>query len=527
MSDRTINEITLFEEQETFVKTKFEDRYPMGKVLYLNKDEYGNSKVIAITEYVRYYSENDYLEIYRKNSSENDGVTVKVIEPSPYYVIGNKNPEHYDNYEDFVENVVPKVAEQLDDYVRNYEIELNKVKVYFTINDDLSLTYYGLSKGHVGSKILKDIYNVETMNRLEATRFLDDIVRDRLIKNAIQEKCPKSNFQEKRLYRDSLKNRLDDYSYEKFRNDMRNGVKGQPEIDDVCIAIYQYLTLLTNTKISLIEKCNTIIAAPSGCGKTETYRKVRELFEKNFPEVEVMICNMSSFSSVGYKGQDISDFVKTIAEKCKNKKGAIVFLDEIDKKLIPEIGSKGFDYSKAVQNEMLTMIEGQVYDDFDTSKVLFIGLGSFAECRSKRKEVKNSIGFTCGFEKGIDHYEGISIEDIIDSGATYELMGRFSQVVNYYKLSKEIVYEIIDEYADSFCEMLFANNIKVSSEFKEELFSSANSPMGVRVIKNKIKKSIMIAFEDITLEHIQSVDTVILRKGGFKLIEKQNMKLKG
>lgn len=523
MSDKIINEITIPENQETYVKYIFEDKYPMGKVLYLKRDEYENSKVIAITEYVRYYSEDDYLKLYKKNVSETLDVVVKVIEPGPYYIIGNKFPEEYDNYEDFVENVVPAATEQIDDYVRNYDVDKNKIKVYFSLNDNGTFTYYGLSKGHVGEKILKDIYNINSISRLDVTRFLNSDVRDRLVRNTMKDKKIASDKHNHSLYRDSIRNRLEDYSYENFRNDMRKGVKGQPEVDKVCIAIYQYLTLLTGSKVPMMEKCNTIIAAPSGCGKTETYRKVKELFEKNFPEIEVMICNMSSFSSVGYKGQDISDFIKNIAEKCANKKGAIVFLDEIDKKLLPEISSKGFDFSKAVQNEMLTMIEGQVYDGFDTSRVLFIGLGSFAECRSKRKDVKNSIGFTCGFTEGTDHYEDISIEDIIDSGATYELMGRFSQVVNYHKLSEKFVYEIIDEYAESFCEMLSANHINVSPEFKGELFASANGPMGVRVLKNEIKKSIMKAFEDIALEHIQSIDTIVLRKDGFKLIKKQNI----
>lgn len=57
------------------------------------------------------------------------------------------------------------------------------------------------------------------------------------------------------------------------------------------------------------------------------------------------------------------------------------------------------------------------------------------------------------------------------------------------------------------------------------MFECVNGPMGVRVVKNEIKKSIMKVFETISLEHIKSVDTIILRKGGFKLIEKQNMKL--
>lgn len=521
MADKTINELTILENGERYNKKKYEGKYPAGKVLYLLESDCGESQVIAFTEYVRYYNEADYLEIYKRNAMDSCDVSVKVIEPGPYYLVGNKWPEKYDSYEEFVEHVVPAVADQFEDFTRNYNINKETITVYFTINNG-EFTYWGLGNSHEAVKIIKEVYEPEIISRLEATRFLDDERRDRIIKNYIEEKYPDQVKQEYMLYRDSLKNRLKDYSYEEFRDDMRKRVKGQPELDKVCLAVYHYLILKAN-KMPVKERCNTIISAPSGCGKTETYRAIKELFEERLPEIEVMICNTSSFSSAGYKGENITEFIGRLAERCENKEGAIIFLDELDKKLKPDIGSNGYDYNGAVQNEMLTMIEGHKYGEFDTTDILFVGIGSFAECRKKREHVCNSIGFNGCFEKEADHYDDITIEDIIDSGATYELMGRFSQVVNYHKLSKEIVFEIAEEYAESFCKVIEADKIILTDQFKEELYESANGPMGVRVVKNEIKKSVMLAFEEYALTGNKSMKSIVLKKDGFEIQAKMHV----
>lgn len=47
------------------------------------------------------------------------------------------------------------------------------------------------------------------------------------------------------------------------------------------------------------------------------------------------------------------------------------------------------------------------------------------------------MGFGNENDASVSHYADISRQDMIDIGAAYELIGRFSMIVNYHELAKE------------------------------------------------------------------------------------------
>ena len=75
----------------------------------------------------------------------------------------------------------------------------------------------------------------------------------------------------------------------------------------------------------------------------------------------------------------------------------LCFMDEIDKKITPEITSEGRITNYGVQCELLTMIEGGDISNkrgrtINTSNMMFIGMGSFDLFRRKRTKKHRPIG---------------------------------------------------------------------------------------------------------------------------------------
>lgn len=176
---------------------------------------------------------------------------------------------------------------------------------------------------------------------------------------------------------------------------------------------------------------NWILTAPSGSGKTEFYRTIKELFARyNIPIPVVQI--------------DLSQ------------------ITEADKKCVPSYGSNNVDNNAAVQANLLTLIEGtelkvDVNDeqkDFDSTHTMFVLMGAFQSIRQQKQEKRASkpLGFTASYaassEDNIDRvedcfYEDLTLQDMIDYGMREELAGRMVQVVNFHKLSEEAMLELL------------------------------------------------------------------------------------
>ena len=298
-----------------------------------------------------------------------------------------------------------------------------------------------------------------------------------------------------KAFRTSIKVWLASTDFNSFSKAIRQRVKGQEQLDRVLINVYSYMQNMAEGRP---HNNNILIAAPSGCGKTETFRALREYFEKALPVMPVYQVDMTSITEEGFKGKD----TKAVVSELETDKGTegigIVFLDEFDKKLIPSHDSKGNNINKAVQSQLLTTFEGVKYPDLnvDTNNTLFIALGSFDSCReSKSVEVKH-IGFGAQNEGGEEHYSSITRKDIIDLGASYELLGRFGTIVNYHKLSNEVVDRIINGMAKEIGQSIGAY-VKIHDDFRKELRENANSKFGCRLLKSMINDSAMEAYLEI------------------------------
>ena len=92
--------------------------------------------------------------------------------------------------------------------------------------------------------------------------------------------------------------------------------------------------------------------------------------------------------------------------------------------------------------------------------------------------------------EGENHYTYITREDMIDLGACYELIGRFSSIINYHELSEETVDEIIDVMVKKVSRG-FECKVGISGNMRNVLHDNANSKYGCRILESMIRENAM------------------------------------
>lgn len=293
----------------------------------------------------------------------------------------------------------------------------------------------------------------------------------------------------------SIKEWLGRVPFTEFRNAIHKDVIGQDNLDLILANVYNYLT---NVALGNPVNNNMLMAAPSGCGKTETYRSLRNYFKTEIPELTISQVDVSVITEEGIVGAGSSILVDELMENGTNGYG-IVFMDEFDKKLIPSF-AEGANTSAAVQNQLLTIIEGREVPFIlngqptgyyiDTSNTMFIGLGSFNESREQKKNAaKNNLGFGARAQDN-DMFDEIPREDMIKMGASYEMIGRFPLIVNYHKLSEEAVDKIIDKTLETL-RLAYQLPIELDADMRTQLHEFANGVYGCRMLDSSIRDQVI------------------------------------
>lgn len=292
--------------------------------------------------------------------------------------------------------------------------------------------------------------------------------------------------------------------YREMLSYVQSRVMGQEDIVSVVTNIYTHLRRMIdqtpNMRIQTRSSSNNmLLCAPSGCGKTETYRAIKDYFADRIPLLAVHIVDVSSLTPAGFRGSEPSSVVAPLVGY-GSEPIAIVFMDEFDKICTPSYTADHSDMHLEVQHNILTMVEGSRVETacgvIDTKNILFIGAGSFDGFRKVRESnEKSEIGFQKDENKKSDHYAPVTRENIITSGGCYELIGRFSYIVNYHPLDKEIVLNIIDRnrelIANDFgCELILERKVLT------ELCEQAGSKFGCRLLDSLIRNPVLKAYGD-------------------------------
>lgn len=285
---------------------------------------------------------------------------------------------------------------------------------------------------------------------------------------------------------------------------VQSRVMGQEDIVSVVTNIYAHLRRMIGQTLNMRMQTrsgsnNMLLCAPSGCGKTETYRAIKDYFADRIPLLAVHIVDVSGLTPAGFRGSEPSSVVAPLVGY-GSEPIAIVFMDEFDKICTPSYTADHSDMHLEVQHNILTMVEGSRVETargvVDTKNILFIGAGSFDGFRKVRESnEKSEIGFQKDENKKSDHYAPVTRENIITAGGCYELIGRFSYIVNYHPLDKEIVLNIIDRnrelIANDFgCELI------LERKALNELCEQAGSKFGCRLLDSLMRDPVLKAYGD-------------------------------
>lgn len=292
--------------------------------------------------------------------------------------------------------------------------------------------------------------------------------------------------------------------YREMLSYVQSRVMGQEDIVSVVTNIYTHLRRMIGQTLNMRMQTrsgsnNMLLCAPSGCGKTETYRAIKDYFADRIPLLAVHIVDVSSLTPAGFRGSEPLSVVAPLVGY-GSEPIAIVFMDEFDKICTPSYTADHSDMHLEVQHNILTMVEGSRVETargvVDTKNILFIGAGSFDGFRKVRESnEKSEIGFQKDENKKSDHYAPVTRENIITAGGCYELIGRFSYIVNYHPLDKEIVLNIIDRnrelIANDFgCELI------LERKMVNKLCEQAGSKFGCRLLDSLMRDPVLKAYGD-------------------------------
>lgn len=275
--------------------------------------------------------------------------------------------------------------------------------------------------------------------------------------------------------------------YAGFCRDMEKEVIGQDGLRDVLLSVWVYLeNVACGGAVSA--RNNVMIAAPSGTGKTETYRALRHYFRSRVPGLPVILTDATKLTTEGFRGMDTVDLLADLVSAGTDGVG-IVFLDEFDKRIEPQMTSSGENVGREAQNQLLATLEGSVLANrktglsADTSNTLFVAIGSFDLTRKRKEErlrkERRAIGFARDAAEGYDHYSGITREDVVSHGGTYELAGRFPIIVNYGRLSREAAGRVVEKFRRRI-ESSFRCSLELSDGYRDRLAGEAGGRLGLR-----------------------------------------------
>lgn len=185
-----------------------------------------------------------------------------------------------------------------------------------------------------------------------------------------------------------------------------------------------------------------LVIGPSGCGKSLMFRALEgcPLIPKDY---SIMCFDVARLTPEGTKGEDPLDIIKNFAKKCilednKSRKG-LIYLDEIDKIVMPSTMASGENINASVQFQLMNFIEGEQVVGVDTKRILFACGGAFTMLDElwKQRKKKNPVGFSATKEEDKSLFSEATLrDDLIEVGAQKEFLGRITGIVQNKALTR-------------------------------------------------------------------------------------------
>ncbi len=287
-------------------------------------------------------------------------------------------------------------------------------------------------------------------------------------------------------------------------------------------------------------KQNVFLIANTGVGKTGIFEALARIF--NLPYKRDSI---NTYTASGYVGRSVDDLivglVASASGSVEKARFGILCLDEFDK-LARDNGDMDFGFGRKVQEELLTLIEGDEKDikpdlfantfKFN-SEYLFIVLTGACQDIDKviQKRIKSSRNL--GFENKKDEEipREVIQEDLLNYGFEKQLLARVPNIIRLNDLTKEVLLEIIKSeagYISLIKKSYLMSDIKINlaEGFMENLAIAAyNKKIGARGIRQIFEDKIIPKIDELIanydISEINVLDNALIDPNDITYVEKK------
>jgi len=237
---------------------------------------------------------------------------------------------------------------------------------------------------------------------------------------------------------------MDTLKLKEVQEELQKYVIGQDQgCNEATASVFKYLLNLISRDYGNqnLTPHTLLITGSTGTGKTYIIKTLAKLLDIYLIEI-----NAKSISQEGWHGTSFKKLLtEALFEQPANTKGGIIFIDEFDKMLTPNISSGNDDVNFHLQSSLLKYIEGfdvQVnhYNWVNTSAYMFVFAGAFS---SLKLEDNVNIGFLEGKSQKDKSKRQKYLDAFIEYGMLPEVAGRIKDFISLNKLTHQDYKDIL------------------------------------------------------------------------------------